>query len=632
MCGIAGFWNIEGEPADRTILEAMLARLRHRGPDDEGAWLDGPLALGHTRLSILDLSPAAHQPFVSEDGEAVICQSGEVYNYLELRALLEAQGFLFRSHSDTEVTLDAIRHWGPAAAVPRLNGMFALAYFDRPAGALYLARDRAGIVPLYVARANGVIAFASEVKALLVHPRIAVRPDMLSLAAQAYNERLDGPWTLFEGVEAVQPGTIVRIAEGRTETTTYFDLLRDLDTRRLRRRKTRTPEAMAADLEKLLSRSVEIHLRSDAPLATTCSGGVDSGLIAYLARERKPDLVGYVADVEGVGSRERERATAVCRHLAVELRTVPVRFDDCLRLWPFAVLHNDQPLYFANDIPYLMVARAARQDGFKALLAGEGADEIFGGYSWHATTHRMWRRRRLHSALWPNIAPLRILGRAARRLAPLDRSEIARQPFRRVDDPSVRRREIRAEFLLDGGRRLVRQAALFRRLREVVPDDEGAYLARAFDDFHIHLGTLLQSRNKMGFAASMEMRVPYLENDLIDFAIHLPPRYKFDGRTGKKISRILAGRRLPRDIVSAPKIGFEMPQAMWARSGSILEGGLVRDLFRWGERESAAVQEHLSRDAHFLFSLVGLEIWARLYFAGASPEDLGEELVRASDR
>ncbi len=632
MCGIAGFWNFDGEPADRTILEAMLARLRHRGPDDEGAWLDGPVALGHCRLSILDLSPAGHQPFVSENGEAVLCQSGEVYNHLELRAPLEAEGFRFRGGSDAEVTFNALRAWGPVAAVPRLDGMFAVAYFDRSAGALYLARDRAGIVPLYVARANGVIAFASEAKALLVHPRIAVRPDMLSLAAQAYHERLDGPRTLFDGIEAVPPGTVLRIEQGRTETITYFDLLRDLDTRRLRRRETRTPAAMASDLETLLSRSVELHLRSDAPLATTCSGGVDSGLIASLARERKPDLVGYVADVEGVGGRERARATAVCRHLSVELRPVPVSFEDCLRLWPLAVLHNDQPLYFANDIPYLMIARAARQDGFKTLLAGEGADEIFGGYSWHAATHRMWRRRRWHSALWPNIAPLRLLGRAARRLAPLDLAELARQPFRRVDDPSTPRREIRAAFLLDGGRRLVRQAAFFDRLREVVPDDEGAYLARCYDDFHIHLGTLLASRNKMGFAASIEMRVPYLENDLIDFALHLPPRYKFDGRTGKKISRILARRRLPREIVSAPKIGFELPQAMWARSGSLLDGGMVRDFFRWGERETAVVREHLSRDSYFLFSLVGLEIWARLYFAGASPDVLGEELVRASAR
>jgi asparagine synthase (glutamine-hydrolysing) len=630
MCGIAGFWNTGGDPAPREVMDAMLARLRHRGPDDGGVWSEGPLALGHRRLSILDPSPAGHQPFITEDGDGVLCQSGEIYNYRELRTRLEDEGVRFRSRSDSEVALYALHRWGPATAVPRFDGMFALAYYDRRARALYLARDRAGIVPLYLARSAEAIVFASEIKALLVHPRVPARPDPLALATQAYHERLDGPWTLFEGVEGVPSGTILRFTEHATETITYFNLLRDLDVSRLQHDAEGSLAAAAARLEERLSRSVELHLRSDAPLATTCSGGIDSGLITALARERKPDLVGYVADVEGVGGRERDRAVEVCRHLDVELRPVPVRFEDCLRLWPLAVLHNDQPLYFANDIPYLMVARAARQDGFKVLLAGEGADELLGGYVWHASTYRMWRRRRWHARLWPDISPLRTLGRVARRFMPLDMAELSRQPFRRVDDESARRREVRAAFLLDGGRRYVRQAALFRRLGEVLPPEEQAFLARTFDDFHIHLGTLLQSRNKMSMAASMEMRVPYLENELIDFTLHLPLRYKFDGRSGKRISRLLAEKRLPHRIVHAPKIGFELPPAMWNRAGSFLEGGMVQEYFRWGANEAAAVRDHLARDPGFLFALLGLELWARLYFGGASPEQLGQELVRAS--
>ena len=394
MCGIAGAWSFDGEPASPEIMRAMLGRLLHRGPDDEGIWTEGPLGLGHRRLSILDPSPAGHQPFVTEDGEGILCQSGEIYNFPELRTLLEDEGVRFRSRSDAEVALHALHRWGPAIAVPRFNGMFALAYYDRRVRALYLTRDRAGIVPLYLARPAGAIVFASEIKALLVHPRVPARPDPLALATLAYHERLDGPWTPFAGVKGVVPGTILKITEHTTETITYFDLLRDLDVNRLRRDTEGSLDAAAARLEEHLSRSVEIHLRSDVPLATTCSGGIDSSLVTSLARERKADLVGYVADVEGVGGRERERAEKVCRHLDVELRPVPVRFEDCLRLWPLAVFHNDQPLYFANDIPYMMVARAARQDGFRVLLAGEGADELFGGYVWQASTHRMWRRRR----------------------------------------------------------------------------------------------------------------------------------------------------------------------------------------------------------------------------------------------
>jgi asparagine synthetase B (glutamine-hydrolysing) len=213
---------------------------------------------------------------------------------------------------------------------------------------------------------------------------------------------------------------------------------------------------------------------------------------------------------------------------------------------------------------------------------------------------------------------------------PINLAEMSRQPFRWVTDEFARRREVRADFLLDGGRRHVRQAALFHRLEGAPRVEEQAFLARSFDDFYIHLGTLLQSRNKMGFAASIEMRVPYLESDLIDFALHLPFRYKFDGRTGKRVSKLLARQRLPRRIVQAPKIGFELPTAMWTGAGAFLERGMVQDYFRWGANEAAAVRDHAARDPQFLFTLLGLELWARLYFGGASHEQLGEEVVRAS--
>jgi asparagine synthase (glutamine-hydrolysing) len=630
MCGIAGFWNLSGEPASREVMVAMLARLSHRGPDDEGIWAEGPLALGHRRLSILDPSPAGHQPFVTEDGDGILCQSGEIYNYIELRKILQEEGVRFHSRSDSEVVLQALHRWGPRAAVSRFDGMFALAYYDRRARALYLIRDRAGIVPLYVARSPDAFVFASEIKGLLAHPAVPARPDMLAVAALAYHERLDGAWTPFEGIDAVLPGTILRITAEKVETDRYFDLLRDLDMSRLERDSGDSLAAAAARLEERLFRSVEIHLRSDVPLAVMCSGGIDSSLITAVAREQKRDLVGYVADVEGVGGRERARATAVCRHLGVELREVPARYEDCLRLWPLAVLHNDQPLYFANDIPYLMVAQAARRDGFKVLLSGEGADELFGGYSWQAGTYRTWRRRRWHARFWPNVAPLRAVGKLARRLAPLDLAELSREPFRWVADEAARLRELRGNFLFDGGRRYVRRDALFRRLDAIRPVEERAFLTRAFDDFHIHLGTLLPSRNKMAFASSVEVRVPYLESELIDFGLHLPPRYKFDGRRGKRLSRLLAKRRLPPEIIRAPKIGFELPPAMWRNAGSILEGGMMYDYFRWGADQTEPLREHLSRDYQFLFVLVGLELWARLYFGGASPEELGESLVRAS--
>ncbi len=667
MSGIAGFWNLDGRDADPAILTAMLARLRHRGPDDEGRWLEGPIALGHRRLGVRGLSPASagsgaaafpglrttasegRQPVAIGDGEAVLCQSGEIFNHLELRCDLEKEGCRFHSRSDIEVVLHALHRWGPVQAAPRFNGMFALAFHDRRARALYLIRDRLGIVPLYFYRSPDFIAFGSEIKAVLSHPAVPAEPDLRAVTILAYHERLDGPETPFREVEAVLPGSILRVTPERTESITWFDLLRDLDVARIARGQAFFPktdrsaragsrpgpgadrfDAAAGHLEELLGASVDLHLRGGAPLAAMCSGGIDSSLLTALARERRPDLVAYVADIEGVGGEEHRRASLVCRHLGVELRPVSVTWDACLRLWPMAVLHNDQPLYFANDIACALLARTAREDGFQGLLSGEGADELFGGYRWHASAHATWRRRRWHARLWPDVPPLRTLGRLGRRLAPLDLPLLARQPFRHVDDDLAARREIRAALLLDGGRRYLRQAALFQRLADLPRLEDRAFLARCFDDVYIHLGSLLPSRNKMFLAASVELRVPYLETALIDFGLHLPPDYKFDGRRGKRLSRLLIRRRLPAAISHAPKIGFELPQAMWNRTAGLLDDGMVREYFRWGASEMAAVHEHLRRDPYFVFTLVGLEIWARLFFGGASPEDLGETLARVA--
>lgn len=629
MCGIVGFWNRDSRPADARRLDGMMRRLAHRGPDDRGAWCEGALALGHVRLSVLDLTPSGHQPALTADGQGVLCHSGEIFNYRELRARLEAEGVRFTGSSDSEVLLHALHLWGPARAIPQLNGMFAFAYFDRRDRTLWLARDRAGIMPLYLARTGELLAFASEMKAFFADDRIACRPDMLSLATQVFYGRLDGAWTPFENVECVLPGTFLRVDEGGVSSTCYFDLLRDLDVARIAGAGSDGMERSAAELEGRLAASVELHLQSDAPLAAMCSGGVDSSLLTALARARRDGLAAYVADVAGAAVSEKERAERVCRHLRVELRPVPVSAREFLRLWPSAVFHNDQPNFYPSDIPYLAVARAAHREGCKVLLAGEGADELFGGYAWQAAVHRMWRLRRLHAALLPDLRPLRAMGRIARHLAPLDLAALARHPFRRLSGASTPSRDARESCVFDGAKRMERESALFQRLEGVTPLEERAFLARSFDDFYTHLRTSLESHNKMGMASSVEVRVPFVENELIGFGLHLPCGLKYRGGEGKRVLKSVARRWLPADAVRAPKVGFEVPVSLWRPGAPLLRDGWVRDAFRWGEAEFGRIQRAVEARADLLFHLVSMELWARIYLEGESPETLGEELAGA---
>ncbi len=243
MCGIAGYWHRDGRPADTAFLPAMLDRQRHRGPDDRGVWAAGPVALGADRLSILDLSPHGHQPFATPEQDSVLTYNGEVYNWRELRLELEREGVRFVSACDSEVVLHALHRWGPEAAVPRFNGMFALAWYDCRSGSLWLARDRSGIKPLYLADCGHTVVFGSEAKALFAHPAVPCRPDLHALTTNLYLSHLTGDWTPFEGVRRVPPGTMIRCRSEATERIVWFDLERDLDIERLLRGRVRAVRA-----------------------------------------------------------------------------------------------------------------------------------------------------------------------------------------------------------------------------------------------------------------------------------------------------------------------------------------------------------------------------------------------------
>jgi asparagine synthase (glutamine-hydrolysing) len=625
MCGVAGYLSHKAH-ADIGVLNAMLDRIAHRGPDDRGTWAHGPVGLGHVRLSLLDLSARGHQPAVTPDGAGILVYNGEVYNYRELRRRLEETGIRFNSESDTEVVLYALHAWGPERAIGQFNGMFAFAYHDLPSRTLWLGRDRLGIKPLFIARTGAAVVFGSEIKALLAHPAVACRPDMHALVTQIVYDRLEGTWTPFEGIESVAPGTLVRL--GDTErTSTYFDVLRDIDPLRILAARHLATEDAQRRFEQTFDESVERHLICDAPLAALCSGGLDSSLITAAAKDHKPDLVGYVADIAGMQGEEVRRARRVCAHLDVELRTVPVTLPDYYRLWPQAIRANDQPNYFAQNIAALAVAQAMHADGFKAALAGDGADELFGGYSWHADAYRMWRRRRLHAAWIPDIALFRRLGRFNPLLAPLDLAALSKRPFAHRNDPGESGIAGPKICAVDGARRHLREAALFRRLEPLPRLEERAFLARSFEDIYVHLAEMLRTNDRMAMAHSIEVRVPFIENALIDYGLHLPCRMKYHRGVTKRLVHALALKRLPQDIVRLPKIGFHAPSSLWQGMAGFLRGGRLAELLKWRPEDQPDIVHMLRKHPRLLYRLLSTELWARIYFHGESPRQLGEQML-----
>lgn len=616
MCGIAGVLRRDGAPADPGVLGPMLDAIAHRGPDGRGAWSDGPFALGHVRLAILDPSERGRQPMTTPDGQGVLVYNGEVYNHLALRAELEREGDRFESTSDAEVVLRALHRWGPRAALPRFDGMFALAYLDRRTGDLWLARDPLGIKPLVVAERGPLLLFASEAKALLAHPAVEPRVDRHDLVVQLLVGRVARTRTLFEGLSNLEPGTWRKEGPGGREVGAHFDLFTAVDPARILAAAREDPEQHVEEVEGLLRESVRLHLASDVPLAALVSGGIDSGLVAALARPHLPTLEGYLADVEGES--ERERAEAVARHLGLRLHAVRVARAEWLRTWPEATLFGERPVFHASDPALLLVNRRCRKDGYEVLLTGEGSDELFGGYDWHAESHRRFARRgwrwRLHHTRRRRRAETERL-----QLSPLV-STLGRA------DAGLRRRLVLAldtEAELSGLR-------LFEHLAAVPVAAERAFLAQGLEDLVRHLSSILMRHDRMAMATGIETRVPFLESRLIDRALHLPYRAKWRDRRPKWVVRRVADRHLPRGVIDLPKKGFPVPPAFAAGTETLLCGGRTAELLGWSRATTERLVSWIVREPAVRFQVVSTELWLRVFFGGERPEALGEALVAAA--
>lgn len=545
MCGIAGF--ISPARADAAALAPMLARIAHRGPDGQGTFVEGPAALGHCRLAIIDLQGGA-QPLYSEDKNFVVVFNGEIYNYRELTAELTALGHTFTTRTDTEVLLHGWEQWG-RELLPRLRGMFAFALWDRRAQVLFCARDMFGIKPLYYCRcADGTLLFASEIKAFLDHPSFEKQLNTAQLPLYLSCQYSPGRDTFFAGVQKLLPGHFLEFSEGIVRTTRWVQpafLPGD------------TPPA-PDELEAVLRQSAEAHKIADVEVAGFLSGGVDSAYLTALARPARTYTISYAEPKYD----ESFHARALARNLGLRNRVrciSPGEFWDAV---PAVQYHMDEPMADAAAVALYFLNREAARD-VKVVLSGEGADELFGGYNIY---------RDPFTARWYNRLPLWLrggLGAAASLLPPgpgvnfLVRRGLSLEE--RYFGPTALLTEREKRRLLPGYEGDGDPVCLTESSWDMTEDQDPVTRMQQVDLQLWLAGDILLKADKMSMAHSLELRVPYLDKEVFALAAALPAAAKANARMTKIALRQAAARTLPPAAAARKKLGFPVPVRDWLR-------------------------------------------------------------------
>jgi asparagine synthase (glutamine-hydrolysing) len=555
MCGISGYINLDGEPAASTIVTAMMTAIRHRGPDGQGSFIDGQVGLGHVRLSIIDLSDGGRQPMQSPSGRYTIIYNGELYNYLELRVELQAKGVAFTSSSDTEVILRAYEVWGDDAFV-RFNGMFALAIWDKETRILTLARDRMGVKPLYVAYNGTTFAFGSEAKAIFATPWFKPRLDLAGLREYLTFQNFYGERTLFEGISLVTPGTIIKIDVGTSTVTqnTFSNI-------QFNSVETSASEADIADeLSHVFAQAVSRQLIADVDVGAYLSGGMDSGSIVSVAAGQVENLRTFTCGFDvssSVGMEayfdERRDAELMAAVFETEHYEMVLKAGDMEKVLPALVHHMEEPRV-GQSYPNYYIARLASKFN-KVVLSGAGGDELFGGYPW-----------RCLPCLHPDDSVFRDnVYMQWQRLLPDAQAEVNFAPVWGDIKAANPRDMFNDAFAMPISSGVTGQV-----------DSVLTFETKTF------LHGLLVMSDKIAMAHGLEERVPFLDNDLVDFALSLPAKYKIGGfpwaetreegayrsTEGKKILRSALSSRIPEVISNREKQGFSAPDAGWFRGRS----------------------------------------------------------------
>jgi asparagine synthase (glutamine-hydrolysing) len=581
MCGIAGFITpgMSNALMLTRYVSDMTAAITHRGPDDEGAWVDGPagLALGHRRLSIQDLSPAGHQPMLSHCERWVMIYNGETYSNTELRPLLEAQGVRFRGHSDTEVMLEAIATWGLEEAVKKFIGMFAFALWDRKDLNLYLVRDRLGIKPLYWGKIGSSFLFGSELKALQSHPDFTAKLNYQALAGYLKHAYIPAPLSIYNGIYKLQPGTILcRTPDGMVKQKAYWTLDDVIEKGQysLKQKTNFSPDEALIELEALLEDAVSRRLISDVPLGTFLSGGIDSSLITAIAQKHNPrPIQTFTIGFEEKDYNEAPHARAIAEHLGTNHTALLVTPQQMLDVIPRLPDLYDEPFADSSQIPTFLVSQLARRS-VTVALSGDGGDELFGGYMrylWGDTLQQVSTHVpfcSLFAKLLLTIPPYgwdmlskvipatkrptkfgHKVHKVARSLKAKTPEAIYESLISYWSEPSLAIPHNYADNLIHFHPGLSDFISQMQALDTVtyLPDD------------------ILTKVDRASMGVGLEARVPFLDHRLVEWIWAQPKSFKIRNKAGKWPLRQLLKKYIPERLIDRPKAGFALPIDIWLR-------------------------------------------------------------------
>lgn len=638
MCGIAGFLDPQRRSGDNelnSLATSMAAALRHRGPDAQGTWVDAEagVALGHARLSIIDLSPAGAQPMQSANGRFVVSYNGEIYNAGELRAELERAGRTFRGHSDTEVLVEGFAEWGVGATAARTIGMFAFAAFDRKERVLTLARDRLGIKPVYWGRVGGRVVFASELKALAVLPEFDPEIDRQALAAYLCTGYVPAPASIYRGIWKLEPGSLLEIRDdGETRGERYWSLL-DVATRGRAAPLDIDDEDALERLETVLTDAVTRRMVADVPLGVFLSGGIDSSTVTALMQANSPTPVkSFSIGFHEPDYNEAEQAKAVAAHLGTDHTELYVSAEDAQGVVPKLPQIYDEPFADVSQIPTFLVSEMTRKH-VTVALSGDGGDELFAGYNRYGQGLRVAQALRLlprpaasclsrmigalPPAAWDRVFGVvpsgmrpRLAGEKLQKLSAV-LGEDADNYYRTLISPWAG-----AWSMVPGASRP--QSSAFNDAVRGRFDSELSWMQYA-DSVTYLPDDILTKVDRASMAVSLEARVPLLDHRVVGFAWHLPDDFKIRDGKGKWLLRQLLYKYVPETLVERPKMGFGVPLDAWLRGplktwteglldpdalGGLLNPAPVRE--KWAEHQSGRRNWQ-----HFLWNVLMFEAWRR---------------------
>jgi len=584
MCGIVGYWDRSG--ADKLTVRRMATRIQHRGPDDAGIWLDKELglALAHRRLSIIDLSPAGHQPMVSPCGRFALVYNGEIYNHQELRADLEEEGghFDWCGHSDTETLLAGLRHWGVEGALKRVNGMFAFALWDSLEGNLFLARDRMGEKPLYYGSSGGSFLFGSELKSLRAHPRWTGDIDRNALTLYMRHNYVPTPWSIYQGISKLPPAHFIVIREAGqivSEPQCYWDLSQ-IATDGSVANANSSPEDLIDELDELLRDAVARRMNADVPLGAFLSGGFDSSTVVALmqAQSMRP-VKTFTIGFHEKGYNEADHAKAVAKHLGTDHTELYVTPEEAMAVIPRLSTIWDEPFSDSSQIPTLLVSELARRQ-VTVSLSGDGGDELFCGYSRYTQGYQIWKkirllpgplRRALGSLLQvlpgaslenlmrflPERYQVPHLADRLPKLADVVKEDLSESYFRRL----VSHWKNPATVVLGG----VEPQTIFET-PEQLPKLDGLREQMMYMDTMTYLpDDILTKVDRASMAMSLEARVPLLDHRVVELSWRVPMSLKYRNGKSKWLLREILYRYVPRELMERPKRGFSVPIETWLR-------------------------------------------------------------------